>query len=185
MCAAIALFAAGCATAPESSWKFYSAPGPIGAAGAPGAVGPAGVAGAQGPMGPVGPAGVAGVQGAAGPAGPASVPVKWATFKDILFDFDRSDIRVSEATKVPEIAAYMQQNPGLQVGIDGFTDPRGASRYNQSLSERRVNTIHDALVKAGVASDRIEKGAFGETRPSGESSEECWQRDRRVEVISA
>ena len=60
MCAAVALVAAGCATAPESSWKFDSAPGPIGAAGAPGAAGPAGVAGAQGPVGPAGPAGAPG-----------------------------------------------------------------------------------------------------------------------------
>ena len=125
-----------------------------------------------------------GNQGPAGPAGMVSAPVKWTTFKDILFDFDKSDIRASETSKVSEIAAYMQQNSSLQLGIDGYADPRGTTSYNQALSERRVNTVRDALVKAGVASDRIETGAFGETGlKCGESTEQCWQLDRRVEVL--
>jgi outer membrane protein OmpA-like peptidoglycan-associated protein len=187
MCATIALFAVGCSTAPESSWKFYSAPGPAGAVGPTGpigATGPAGVAGAQGPAGPAGSAGIQGAQGSAGAVGMTSPRANWTAFKDILFDFDKSDIRASETSKVPEIAAYMQQNPSVQVGIDGYADPRGTSPYNMSLSQRRVNTIQAALVKAGVTSERIETGAFGETgRKCGESTEQCWQRDRRVEVL--
>ena len=90
----------------------------------------------------------------------------------------------SETSKVPEIATYMQQNPSVQVGIDGYADPRGTPPYNMALSQRRVSTIQDALVKAGVPSDRIETGAFGETGlKCGESTEQCWQRDRRVEVL--
>ena len=69
------------------------------------------------------------------------------------------------------------------VGIDGYTDPRGTDQHNQGLSERRVKAIRDALVKAGVASDKIETSAFGEQKPQcSESTEACWQRDRRVEV---
>ncbi len=70
------------------------------------------------------------------------------------------------------------------MGIDGHTDPRGTDAYNQGLSERRVNNISDALVAAGVTNARILTGAFGESRPKcNESTEPCWQRDRRVEVL--
>ncbi len=70
------------------------------------------------------------------------------------------------------------------MGIDGHTDPRGTDPYNQSLSERRVNAIRDALVNAGVSAGRIHTGAFGESQPKcNESTEACWQRDRRVEVL--
>lgn len=145
--------------------------------------GSVGMAGARGPAGPAGP------QGAQGPAGPAgaqaqTVATKWSSFKDFLFDFDKSDIRPHETNKVSEIAAYLKQNPSVQVGLDGFADPRGTDNYNQGLSERRVNCIRDALVKAGVPVARITTGAFGESRPlCKDSTEACWQRDRRVEVL--
>jgi peptidoglycan-associated lipoprotein len=158
--------------------------GPFGTAGAQG---PAGREGLAGPAGAQGPAGQMGAQGPAGPAGAqgmASAIKQWASFKDFQFDFDKSDIRSNEMSKVSEIAAYMRQNSSAKVGIDGHADPRGTDEYNQGLSERRVNTIRDALAKAGVAGDRIHTGAFGEQRlQCSESTEACWQRDRRVEIL--
>jgi len=144
-----------------------------------------GMAGAAGTIGPMGPAGPAGVQGPAGPVGPQAAAAKqWSSFRDFLFDFDKSAIRSNETSHVSDIAAYMKQNASARVGIDGHADPRGTDPYNQSLSERRVNAIRDALVKAGVQDGRIHTGAFGETQPKcNESTETCWQRDRRVEVL--
>ncbi len=145
-------------------------------------LGMAGVTGATGPMGPAGPMGAqgpAGIEGAQGPAGK-----NWASFRNFLFDFNTSSIRFNETEQISDIAAYLKQNPSARVGIDGHSDPRGTSDYNQSLSERRVNTIRDALVAAGVPSDKIQTGAFGESQPKcNESNETCWQRDRRVEVL--
>jgi len=147
-----------------------------------GGVGMAGGIGATGPMGPAGPMGT---QGPAGPAGAQGAAAKqWSSFKNILFDFDKSDVRSSETGKVSEIATYLQENPSIQVGIDGYADPRGTNSYNQSLSGRRVEAIRDALVKAGVSGDKIKTGAFGEQRlQCNESTEACWQSDRRVEVL--
>ena len=145
-----------------------------------------GVAGASGLAGPMGPAGPAGAQGPAGPAGAqtAAAAKQWSSFRDFLFDFDKSAIRSSETSHVSDVAAYLQQNPSARVGIDGHADPRGTDPYNQSLSERRVNAIRDALVNTGVSTGKIHTGAFGETQPKcNESTESCWQRDRRVEVL--
>ena len=150
--------------------EFCSSFGMAGGMGAPGPMGPAG------PMGAQGPAGAAGAQAAAGK--------NWASFRNFLFDFDKSAIRSNETNHVSDIVAYMKQNPSARVGIDGHTDPRGTDDYNQSLSERRVNNIRDALVAGGVSSDKIRAGAFGESQPvCNESTEPCWQRDRRVEVL--
>jgi len=146
-----------------------------------------GFAGATGPRGPAGAIGPMGAQGPAGPAGAqtqASAAKPWSSFRDFLFDFDKSAIRSNETSHVSDIAAYMKQNPTSRVGIDGHTDPRGTDPYNQGLSERRVNNIRDALVTAGVATVRIHTGAYGESQPKcNESTEPCWQRDRRVEVL--
>ena len=71
----------------------------------------------------------------------------------------------------------------MQVSVGGFADPRGTHQRNPGLSERRVNVIRDVLVKAGVASDKIQTSAFGEKKPlCNESTDACWQRDRRVDV---
>jgi outer membrane protein OmpA-like peptidoglycan-associated protein len=155
--------------------------GHLGMAGATGPMGPSGPVGTQGPAGP---AGAQGTSGSVGPQAQAGAAKQWSSFKDFLFDTDKSDIRSNETSKVSEISAYMKQNPSVQVGIDGFADPRGTNPHNQGLSERRVNAIRDALVKAGVSVDKIKTGAFGEQRLlCNESTAACWQTDRRVEVL--
>jgi outer membrane protein OmpA-like peptidoglycan-associated protein len=146
--------------------------------------GPFGMAGATGPMGPTGPMGAQGPAGPMGPQATAADVKHWATFKNIMFDFDKSAIRSNETSRVADVATYMKQNPTARVGIDGHTDPRGTDPYNQDLSERRVDAIRDALVNAGVSAGRIHTGAFGETQPvCHDSTEACWQRDRRVEIL--
>lgn len=154
--------------------------GPFNVAGERGPAGPAGAVGAQGPAGPVGPQAM---------AGPDTRYISFGTgdrsaaFKDILFDTDKSDIRSNEMSKIADIAAHVKQNAPMQVGIGGYADPRGTDQHNQGLSERRVNAIRDALVKAGVASDKIQISAFGEQKPlCNQSTDACWQRDRRVDV---
>jgi outer membrane protein OmpA-like peptidoglycan-associated protein len=188
--AVLALFAVGCSVRPiggDTGWKIYGPSGPQGMAGPQGVTGPQGVAGPAGPggpQGPQGPGGVQGVAGAIGAQGAAGAVANWTKFNDILFDFDKSDIRSNETTKVADIAAYVQQNPSTMVGIDGYADPRGTDKYNQALSERRVNEIRAALTRAGVGRDKIQTGAFGEMRlKCQEATEACWQSDRRVEVL--
>jgi outer membrane protein OmpA-like peptidoglycan-associated protein len=67
----------------------------------------------------------------------------------------------------------MNQNPSLRLGIDGSMDPSGTER-SQDLSDRRVNTVRDALIQAGVPAHRIQAGSFGEAGA---------RRDHRVEVL--
>ena len=175
-----ALLAVGC-TGPA---------GPAGMTGPQGSTGMTGVQGSPGMTGAQGSTGMTGVQGPAGITGAQGAPawtlsgVRWMSLKDIMFDYDRSDIRYSESRKPAEVAAYMGQNPSVRLGIDGYTDSRGTSQYNVPLSQRRVTTVRDALIQAGVPADRIETGTFGTDRPvCNPSAEQCSQRDGRVEVL--
>ena len=91
-----------------------------------------------------------------------------------MFDYDRADIRYSESRKPAEIAAYVTQNPSVRLGIDGYTDSRSTSQYNAPLNQRRIMTVRDALIQAGVPADRIETGTFGTDRPMcNPSAEQC------------
>jgi peptidoglycan-associated lipoprotein len=177
MLALTLLLGAGCA-GPLQDPHVVGPAGPAGAAGPAGPPGPPGPAGTPGPPGPSGPPGVAGLPG------PAGAPEPWTTFSDILFDFDKSNVRSTEKPKVDKLVQYMKENPNIEIGLDGYTDPRGTPPYNMKLSERRAEAVKAALVAAGVPWNRIRMGAFGETRPKcTQATEACWQEDRRVEVL--
>jgi len=84
-----------------------------------------------------------------------------------------------------EATLLARQNPAVRLGIDGSTDLlRGTNQYNAGLSQRRVSTVRDALIQAGVSADRIETGTFAMQRGHcNDSTERCAQRDGRVEVL--
>jgi outer membrane protein OmpA-like peptidoglycan-associated protein len=99
---------------------------------------------------------------------------RWTSYRDFWFAFDNSDLQASDASTVSEITAYMNQNPSLRLGIDGSTDSRGTDPRSQTLSARRIDTVRNALIQAGVPAHRIQTGAFGD---------QGLRRDRRVEVL--
>jgi len=166
-------------------------PGPTGMTGRQGSTGMTGVQGSTGMTGVQGSAGMTGVQGPAGITGaqgaPASSPqpgARWTLVKEFMFDYDRPDIRYSESRKPAEVAAYMSQYPSVRFGIAGYTDRQSTDQYNLPLSQRRVANVRDALIQAGVPADRIETGTFGTDRfMCNSSSEQCSQREGRVEVL--
>ena len=81
--------------------------GMTGMTGRQGSTGMTGVQGSAGMTGVQGPAGITGAQGA--PASPPMPGVRWMSLKEIMFDYDRSDIRYSESRKPAEVATYMSQ----------------------------------------------------------------------------
>ena len=171
--AGIGLFTVGCSARPIAV--------DTSAAGDPQRAALGGTAGPSGPSGPVGARGPAGPAGATGPVG---VVERWTSFRDILFDSDRTSIRSSETSKVSEVVSYMKQNPSLQVGLDGYANPRSTDPNAQTMRNRRVGVVRDALIQAGVRADKIRTGAFGEGRLTcNDSAEACRQSEQRVEVL--
>ncbi|MGH7388145.1 MAG: OmpA family protein [Candidatus Rokuibacteriota bacterium] len=126
----------------------------------------------------MGPAGVAGAAGTKGE------DARVIVVSDILFDFDKADVRPEEQAKIDQIATYLKENETLAIKLDGHADPRGTGRYNHALSNRRLDAIRTALVNAGVPAERIGTAPFGDRVPKcAEKTEDCFQRDRRVEVF--
>jgi outer membrane protein OmpA-like peptidoglycan-associated protein len=92
---------------------------------------------------------------------------RWTQYRDFAFDANKSDLRTSETGKAAEIAAYLKQNPSLQVGLEGSMDVRGTDQRDaglRDLSDRRVKLVRDALIQAGVPALKIKTGAFGDAR---------------------
>lgn len=106
------------------------------------------------------------------------------TLGDVLFDTAKSDLKTGGLRNVRQLADYLRDNPERKVLVEGFTDSVGSEEYNQGLSERRANSVRDALVDMGIDTDRIRTRGYGEDYPvAGNDSAASRQMNRRVEVI--
>ena len=62
-------------------------------------------------------------------------------------------------------AKYLEYDPDAKLILSGYADERGLNKYNQFLSERRVQRVKEYLVAHGVPENKIETAAYGEEKP--------------------
>ena len=97
----------------------------------------------------------------------------------IYFDFDKYDIRPSDAKMLDGNASWLKSNPNHLVLIEGHCDERGTNEYNLALGERRAKSTMNYLVSQGVQASRITIISYGEERPAcPEHNEACWSKNR-------
>lgn len=102
----------------------------------------------------------------------------------VYFEFDRSTVRPQFQPVVQAHAQYLRANPTARVILEGHCDERGSREYNLGLGERRGNSVADLMIAQGVPTRQIEVVSYGEERPvCRQSDEDCWQRNRRAEIV--
>ena len=99
---------------------------------------------------------------------------------NILFDYDKFDIR-------EDMMGALKGNAGLLKGktfkLEGNCDEFGSDEYNFALGLKRANAVKTALVNEGISADSISMVSLGEGNPAcTEKTQECWAKNRRVEV---
>ena len=105
------------------------------------------------------------------------------TFGDVLFDLDRADLKPEASHNIQQLASYLQQNPERKVLVEGYTDSSGSAGYNQSLSERRADSVRMALLAQGVDPARVTTRGYGKDYPvASNASSSGRAQNRRVEV---
>ncbi|MDT7520466.1 OmpA family protein [Rhodoferax sp. TBRC 17660] len=106
------------------------------------------------------------------------------TLGDVLFGSDKASLTAGGLRSAQKLAEVLQQNPTRNVLVEGFTDSTGADPYNQQLSERRGQTVRDALLQMGVGSERISVRGYGESYPVASNDTAAnRQLNRRVEIV--
>ena len=89
----------------------------------------------------------------------------------ILFDVDKYTVNDSEMKKLEAVARVMKDNTNTKFNLYGFCDKSGSDKYNQALSEKRVNEVKRLLVnKYGIAADRLSTEGKGKTVSFGDAS---------------
>jgi peptidoglycan-associated lipoprotein len=103
----------------------------------------------------------------------------------VYFEFDRANVRASEASKVQEVAnRFKSEDPATDLLIEGHCDERGTEEYNRALGERRALAIRELLVASGVPSERVHTVSFGKDKPIEPlHSEAAYSKNRRGEFV--
>lgn len=103
-----------------------------------------------------------------------------APLGDALFAYDQSTIGDDARAVLSRNATWLARWPSTTVTVEGHCDERGTPEYNLALGERRAAAVKVYLVSLGIAPDRMTVVSYGKERPAcTESSEPCWQRNRR------
>ena len=103
---------------------------------------------------------------------------------NILFDFDRFELKSQYYSDLDEIAAVLKQNPDAKIEIKGHTDNVGTAAYNQRLSEKRAVTVNNYFMQKGIEKDRLFPKGFGFRVNKASNEEESGRAlNRRVEIV--
>ncbi|MDJ0710980.1 MAG: OmpA family protein [Woeseiaceae bacterium] len=100
---------------------------------------------------------------------------------DLLFRTDEDVLSDTTSDRLGQLAGTLAGMPDIHIQLDGFADERGDEAYNLALSERRVQYIREQFVAAGVAPDRINITAHGESVAT-DATLDSFALERRVSV---
>ncbi|MFT4197397.1 MAG: peptidoglycan-associated lipoprotein Pal [Pseudoxanthomonas sp.] len=102
----------------------------------------------------------------------------------VYFDLDQDALKPEFQAIVNCHAKYLRDRPSSRITLEGNADERGSREYNMGLGERRANAVSSALQAAGGSGAQLTVVSYGEEHPvCTESNEDCWAKNRRVEIV--
>lgn len=102
----------------------------------------------------------------------------------VYFDLDQDALKPEFQAIVGCHAKYLRDRPSSRMNLEGNADERGSREYNLGLGERRGNAVSSAIQAQGGSGSQISVVSYGEERPvCTDSNEDCWARNRRVEIV--
>jgi peptidoglycan-associated lipoprotein len=104
-----------------------------------------------------------------------------AALQDVHFELDASTLSEEARSLLSGNAAWLKQNPGVKVQIEGHCDERGAEEYNLALGQRRAQAVKEYMMSLGVDEARMKTISYGESLPLDPGhTEAAWAKNRRA-----
>jgi OOP family OmpA-OmpF porin len=110
---------------------------------------------------------------------------------DVLFEFDKADLRPEGQKKLDEISDRLKGANVQMVNAIGYADRIGPENYNLQLSEKRAGAVKEYLAQKGVEESKVRSEGRGKSDPvtgdqckgvKGAKLISCLQPDRRVDI---
>lgn len=115
----------------------------------------------------------------AAPPSPSDAELFARNVKDVLFDYDKSNIRGDQTPNAQGDAAFLSQHPSIKVLVEGHCDDRGSEEYNLALGTSRAESLKQSLLQQGISAERVKTVSYGKEKPlCSQDNEQCWQQNR-------
>jgi OOP family OmpA-OmpF porin len=111
---------------------------------------------------------------------------------NVLFDSDKFALRPAGRDTLDQFVGKLRGLDSQSIIAIGYADRMGTHADNQVLSQNRVDAVKAYLVSKGIASNRVQTSAKGETQPTTSAGDckdannptnvACMQPDRHVSI---
>lgn len=106
------------------------------------------------------------------------------TINDILYATNSAELNNRSKFILKGFARFLNENPTIQVAIQGHTDDVGDDGKNMTLSEQRAQGVKSYLISLGIKANRLESKGYGETKPKVENTSEANRAmNRRTDFV--
>jgi outer membrane protein OmpA-like peptidoglycan-associated protein len=103
---------------------------------------------------------------------------------NVLFGFDESELTSSSRSSLNQLVTVLNEYSDTNIEVQGHTDSRGSTEYNQNLSIERASSVADYLRNNRILSSRINLVGYGESVPKyTNNSKSGRDQNRRVEFL--
>jgi len=93
----------------------------------------------------------------------AEIKSKIENLGNVYFALNSSYVNPSSKIVLDSLALVLEEIPALTLKITSHTDSRGTSKYNDWLSQRRVDKTKAYLISKGISEDKLMTEAYGES----------------------
>jgi len=105
---------------------------------------------------------------------------------NVTFATNSTDIKSNFYGVLDSVSLVLKEYDKTVVEVAGHTDDRGAEAYNQTLSERRADSVARYLSSRGIEGMRLIPVGYGESRPTADNATAGGrEQNRRVELTLA
>jgi OmpA-OmpF porin, OOP family len=124
-------------------------------------------------------------------AAPAPIIEKVALSSDVLFEFDKAQLRPEGRAELDKLAERVKDADIESVQAIGHADRIGPEKYNEKLSRERAESVKQYLAQKGIDDQRVQIEGRGESEPitqnqckgqRGDALIRCLEPDRRVDI---
>ncbi len=103
---------------------------------------------------------------------------------DVLFATGKYNLAPEAQILLAKLTGIILSHPGLNLGVEGYTDNVGSDDFNLKLSQQRADTVREYLISQGLPDVTVTATGFGKTNPVNSNDTPAGRKkNRRVEII--
>ncbi len=104
----------------------------------------------------------------------------------VLFPSGGAKLSAEASRRLKALGAALRNSVDASLLIAGFSDSVGSTQANQGISEARVRSVKQELIRAGAREEQLRLMSFGEANPrASNETQEGRMQNRRVEISAS